>query len=514
MTLVFNILNYHNMFYHAGLLLIQLGLFLSFVGKRKSTRIIFWIVSLSGIAFHLYGLVLDTFSLIDQLFFISRDFLTISISSFLLYLAYKWGKFVFPALLFLVLGILFIHFYFPGKHSLKALHLDKNAEILLWVNGKKFNNYQAFKVKGISKITPAFLPKAKNITELDEYLKVDVKVNSYAEWREMLKQLRNLDGVKYLEANLLYYLNLPDYNKNDNADKFPLDTGDPLSGNQWALHKLDILGLKERLISKKITVQKKGLLAILDTGIDKNHEDISGHFKSVSEGSDADPKGHGTHCAGIASAVTGNQKGIASLNVTDALFDITSIRVLNAAGYGTKESIVDGIIEATDKGATVISLSLGGPGNPLHQRVYKKAVAYAAAKGTVIVVAAGNSNRNAREFSPANVKGVITVSAVDENLSKASFSNKVMDIKMAVSAPGVNILSTLPDNNYGLLSGTSMATPYTASIVTILKVLNPSLNTKEIFTILERTGLETRNTKETGKFIQPAKALENILKIK
>lgn len=85
---------------------------------------------------------------------------------------------------------------------------------------------------------------------------------------------------------------------------------------------------------------------------------------------------------------------------------------------------------------------------------------------------------------------------------------------MAVSAPGVNILSTLPDNNYGLLSGTSMATPYTASIVTILKVLNPSLNTKEIFTILERTGLETRNTKETGKFIQPAKALENILKIK
>jgi len=175
---------------------------------------------------------------------------------------------------------------------------------------------------------------------------------------------------------------------------------------------------------------------------------------------------------------------------------------------------VDGIIEATDKGATVISLSLGGPGNPLHQRVYKKAVAYAAAKGTVIVVAAGNSNRNAREFSPANVKGVITVSAVDENLSKASFSNKVMDIKMAVSAPGVNILSTLPDNNYGLLSGTSMATPYTASIVTILKVLNPSLNTKEIFTILERTGLETRNTKETGKFIQPAKALENILKIK
>jgi thermitase len=131
-----------------------------------------------------------------------------------------------------------------------------------------------------------------------------------------------------------------------------------------------------------------------------------------------------------------------------------------------------------------------------------------------VVVAAGNSNRNAKEFSPANVTGVITVSAVDENLAKASFSNKVSEIKMAVSAPGVNILSTLPHNQYGVLSGTSMATPYVASIIAIMKSVHPTLSAKEAFLILSNTGLDTQNTFQTGKFIQPKRALENILKIK
>jgi thermitase len=83
---------------------------------------------------------------------------------------------------------------------------------------------------------------------------------------------------------------------------------------------------------------------------------------------------------------------------------------------------------------------------------------------------------------------------------------------MAVSAPGVNILSTLPHNQYGVLSGTSMATPYVASIVTILKVINPRLTAQEIHSILQETGSETKDTRVTGKFIQPKMALENILK--
>jgi thermitase len=343
---------------------------------------------------------------------------------------------------------------------------------------------------------------------------LDVNVKTYKDWKSLLSHLRKIKGVVHIEPNNVYNLNFPNNNLPEGPNLKPPITKDPLSGNQWALNKLNIVGLNEVLSKDKLSRRKKGLLVILDTGIDKNHEDLSSHFTSISSGADMDPKGHGTHCAGIASSVTGNNLGIASLNSSEGLFNVSSIRVLNAAGYGTKETIVDGIIEAVDKGATVISLSLGGPGNPFHQRIYKKAVAYAASKGCIVVVAAGNSNRNAKEFSPANVSGVIAVSAVDENLSKASFSNKVSDIKMAVSAPGVNILSTLPHNQYGFLSGTSMSTPYVASLIAIMKSINPNLSTKEIYLILEKTGEDTQNTLQTGKFIQPKRALEFILKIK
>ena len=460
------------------------------------------------------GLSADILNMSDFLFFVSRDFLTISLSAAFLFVVIRFGQFILPASLLLVIGTISLHYYLPGKHTFQSLQLENSAEIMMLVNDDSFQPKEVLKIKSVVNMSNAFYPERYNLTNLDEYLKLDVNVTTYSDWNYLLSQLRKIKGVQHIEPNSVYYLNLPVNKWPDGPELKPPITKDPLSGNQWALNKLNIVGLNNVLSKDTLTKRKKGLLAILDTGIDKNHEDLFGHFTSISSGADMDPKGHGTHCAGIASAVTGNNLGIASLNTGDAFFNISSIRVLNAAGYGTKETIVDGMIEAVDKGATVISLSLGGPGNPFHQRIYKKAVAYAASKGCIVVVAAGNSNRNAKEFSPANVKGVIAVSAVDENLTKASFSNKVSEIKMAVSAPGVNILSTLPHNQYGVLSGTSMATPYVASLIAIMKSVHPTLSAKEAFLILSNTGLDTQNTLQTGKFIQPKRALENILKIK
>ena len=460
------------------------------------------------------GLSADILNMPDFLFFVSRDFLTISLSAAFLFVAIRFGQFILPASLLLVIGTISLHYYLPGKHTFQSLQLENSAEIMMLVNDDSFQPKEVLKIKSVVNMSNAFYPERYNLTNLDEYLKLDVNVTTYSDWNYLLSQLRKIKGVQHIEPNSVYYLNLPVNKWPDGPELKPPITKDPLSGNQWALNKLNIVGLNNVLSKDTLTKRKKGLLAILDTGIDKNHEDLFGHFTSISSGADMDPKGHGTHCAGIASAVTGNNLGIASLNTGDAFFNISSIRVLNAAGYGTKETIVDGMIEAVDKGATVISLSLGGPGNPFHQRIYKKAVAYAASKGCIVVVAAGNSNRNAKEFSPANVNGVIAVSAVDENLAKASFSNKVSEIKMAVSAPGVNILSTLPHNQYGVLSGTSMATPCVASLIAIMKSVHPTLSAKEAFLILSNTGLDTQNTLQTGKFIQPNRALENILKIK
>ena len=502
------------MLYHFGLLFIQICLFWRFFGKEKWNYFIFWPIFLLSVVLYFTGLAMDTINMSDRLFFISRDFLTISLSAAFLFIAIRFGRFILPAALLLALGTISLHYYLPGKFTFQSLQLENSAEIIMLVNKDSFNPLKVSKIKSVVNVSNAFYPERYNSTDLDEYLKLDVTVNTYNDWKSLLIRLKKIKGVVHIEPNNVYDFYLP-YNKLPEGPNLkPPITKDPLSGNQWALNKLNIVGLNDILSKEKLSRRKKGLLVILDTGIDKNHEDLSSHFTSISAGADMDPKGHGTHCAGIASAVTGNNLGIASLNSSEGLFNVSSIRVLNAAGYGTKETIVDGIIEAVDKGATVISLSLGGPGNPIHQRIYKKAVDYASSKGCIVVVAAGNSNRNAKEFSPANVPGVIAVSAVDENLSKASFSNKVSDIKMAVSAPGVNILSTLPHNQYGFLSGTSMSTPYVASLIAIMKSINPDLSTKDIYLILEKTGEETQNTLQTGKFIQPKKALENILKIK
>src|SRR5690606_34822652 len=106
-----------------------------------------------------------------------------------------------------------------------------------------------------------------------------------------------------------------------------------------------------------------------------------------------------------------------------------------------------------DLGADVISLSLGGPSNDSKQRAFEKAVQYANEAGAIVIVAAGNSNTSAKKFAPANAAGVITIAAVDAQLSKASFSNTTSDIKMKLSAPGVNIRSTFIKNSYKDLNG-------------------------------------------------------------
>jgi thermitase len=79
---------------------------------------------------------------------------------------------------------------------------------------------------------------------------------------------------------------------------------------------------------------------------------------------------------------------------------------------------------------------------------------------------------------------------------------------MGIAAPGVDIFSTLPNNKYGKMSGTSMATPYVAGLIGVMKSLNPNLTTNEIYQILKETGKETQNTAGTGKLIQTTEALK------
>jgi len=201
---------------------------------------------------------------------------------------------------------------------------------------------------------------------------------------------------------------------------------------------------------------------------------------------------------------------VASYSRDNRFTTITSVKVLSDQGFGTQQTIIDGIIKAADANADVISLSLGGPSNQSRQRAYDKAVKYANNKGAIVVVAAGNSNRNAKEYSPANSKGVIGVSAVDNELNRAEFSNFVQDIPFGVAAPGVGIYSTIPNNRYDTYNGTSMATPYVAGLLGLMKSINPDLTTEQAHKILTETGINTRNSNLTGKFIQPLAVVKRL----
>jgi thermitase len=206
------------------------------------------------------------------------------------------------------------------------------------------------------------------------------------------------------------------------------------------------------------------VIAIVDTGVDKKHNDLQAKLVAGWDfvGNDNDPddgNGHGTHCAGIAAAVTDNALGIAGVAIRCS---VMPIRVLDNFGFGSNSNIANGINWAADNGAKVVSLSLGGTAK---SSALEQAVNYAWGKGVVVVAAAGN-NGNTTKFYPAAYGNCIAVAATDRNDARASFSTHGSWVDVA--APGVGIYSTYDGNGYRSLDGTSMACPHVAGLAGLI----------------------------------------------
>ncbi len=348
-------------------------------------------------------------------------------------------------------------------------------------------------------------------TNLDEYYIVDIgdqHENKVNEVYNTLKDLQSaVDWVEYNEIVSIDPLESEELQKNQ--IKYVID--DERVNELWGFEWMKMNDTYKFLNDSKIKPQKVAKIAILDTGVDGSHPDLKDNYVSTLKKYDADKRGHGTHCAGIAGAVSNNKIGVASYAPNNDFVEITSIKVLSDYGFGSQQGIINGMIKAADIGADILSMSLGGPSNDASQRAYNDAVKYANKANAIVVVAAGNSNANATQYTPANCKGVITVSAVDSDLNRAKFSNYINDVKMGIAAPGVDILSTYPGGDYQVFSGTSMATPYVAGLLGMMKAVNPKMSTKEAYKILKDTGIETTDTDKTGNFIQPLKALEQVI---
>jgi thermitase len=199
-------------------------------------------------------------------------------------------------------------------------------------------------------------------------------------------------------------------------------------------------------------------IAILDTGIDAEHVDLASKVIIVKNFSSSyttdDLQGHGTHVAGIASAETNNAIGVAGVAYDASLMNV---KVLGDNGSGYYSAIAQGIIWATDNGADVINMSLGGGSS---SSTLQQAVDYAWSNGVVVVAAAGNNGRTSPSY-PAYYNNVISVAATNSSDRLYSFSNYGSWVDVA--APG-SALSTYPDNRYATMSGTSMASPFVAGL--------------------------------------------------
>lgn len=293
------------------------------------------------------------------------------------------------------------------------------------------------------------------------------------------KEESNNPNIEYFEPHFIYLSN----ETNDNMlftpnDRLYLDY-------QWNLPSISTEEGWEKTRGNDDII-----IAVVDTGIDLNHPEfenklVTGYNVLYPNELPIDDDGHGTHVAGIISANTNNDEGIAGITWFNK---IMPIKVLDQSGAGTLFDVAEGIYWATDHNAKIINLSLG---NYAESEYLHDAVKYAYSKDVILIAAAGNDSISELGY-PASYSEVIAVGAVDYNRKLAEFSNFGQYID--VVAPGVNIASTYPKFEYASLSGTSMACPHVTGLAGLLKSANPNLSNEEIINIIKNSAIDLGST--------------------
>ena len=293
----------------------------------------------------------------------------------------------------------------------------------------------------------------------------------------------------------------------------PVEPNDTYFLNQWALKNTGSYASGtpdadiELTDAWSITTGSHGIIvAVLDTGIDYNHadlvnniwintnenptndsdddgngkkDDLIGWDFANNDNDPTDDNGHGTHVAGIIGATGNNGLGIAGVMWSVRLMPV---KILNSDGQGWNSDEIEGINYAIKMGAKIINASYGGSA---YSAAVKEALQSANNKGVLVIAAAGNGgedkigdNNDLNPFFPASysdtrfggLPNIISVAATDQNDNRASFSNFGRN-SVHVAAPGVYILSTVPQNMYADKDfnwGTSMAAPHVSGLAGLL----------------------------------------------
>ncbi|PSF38315.1 hypothetical protein C7H19_04790 [Aphanothece hegewaldii CCALA 016] len=289
-----------------------------------------------------------------------------------------------------------------------------------------------------------------------------------------------------------------------------------LGGKEW---DSDLMNVPE--VWAKGYTGKNIIVAVLDTGVARFHPDLKKNIWSnkneiVNNGIDDDGNGyidddygwnfinqtnntldihgHGTHIAGTIAGVK-NQIGVTGVAYNS---QIMPVKVLDNQGNGNWTSIANGIRYAVDNGARVINISLGGFAGSSE---LQNAIQYASNHNAVVVMAAGNSGASTPQYPAAYAQNWgLAVGSIDKYKNFASWSNRAgNNANMAyLTAPGTDIYSTLPNKQYGSLSGTSMAASQISGVVALLLSADNSLTDSQIRQILTSTSGNNNLSNQTS----------------
>jgi subtilisin family serine protease len=314
---------------------------------------------------------------------------------------------------------------------------------------------------------------------------------------------------------------------------------DPMLGNKIQSWHLDAIGAP---LAWDITTGKKEIVvAIIDDGFDLNHKDLQNNIfkpyniltKSKNVYGRVNIQEHGTHVSGLAIGKADNNFGIVGIAPGCSFMPV---QISDGSKYMSYTAVIDGVLYAIKNGADVINMSLGMPIPPIFkgrpdsfmenwartknkdiEAFWNEIFTYAKKENVTIVLAAGNGIEGEDipvmiGYDPMNrSNNVINVSAVDQKNNRTSFSNYG---KLShVSAPGLDIYSSTPGNNFKFFPGTSMAAPIVTGAIALMKSIKPDLSTAQIKEILRKTGKQSSDIR-IGPTIQINKALEEVKKMK